>query len=334
MYEIIQRGDYGFRTGEVDTPIVEIKPSVLRLRFKERSNGYLSPKSERLGPDPPRADFSRNGSNSGEQPLIHIDIKTKSEHKICGKRYDVEMQYYYLHWYGNLEVAAVLADVDENMNIPNPAFQQILAAFQKKANQDLNACKAKQRRARALFRASKGLGETEIISALDESDSMEEHELSLQYGSDSDVYETESSESTRTLHHKIMSKFLNIVDQRDLNTRFAFDFYDPDYIWHSEWFIAYSGSVTYPPCQEKVNWRVMDTPFTITKAQLLQLRNISFEHVDPNTCRSDSVQHNQSNARPIQKYKGGKYYRCTHRHYPVSLFFAAAVVCCLCIPFL
>ncbi len=60
----------------------------------------------------------------------------------------------------------------------------------------------------------------------------------------------------------------------------------------------------------------MDVPFKITKGQLRQLRNIQFEHVNPNTCKLDSVHHNESNARPTKRHKGGKYYRCTHRDYP------------------
>jgi len=301
---------------------------VLRLKFPERRSGHTVEKSERQFPDPPRADFSRNGYNSGEQPLAFIDIKTKSEHKICGKRFDVELQYYYLHKYGNLEAVAVLAEVDENMERINRSFQQILDYFQRKANQDLNACKAKQRRARALFRASKGLGETEMSTLQDESDSMaEQTESSLQQLSVTEVNEAESSESN--VHHKIITRLLDIVDQRELKNRYMFDFYNSDEIWHSEWFLAYDGSTTYPPCAQKVNWRVMDVAFKIHRGQLRQLRNIQFEHVDPNTCRLDSVHYNESNARPTQKYKGGRYYRCTHRHYPVSLLLAVCIFVCV-----
>ena len=296
-----QRGDFGFKSGEVDTPIAEIHPHKLSLRFPERSSGYLEKKEKRRFPDVPRADFSVNGYNSGEQPLIFLDIKTKSEHKICGRRYDVELQYFYLHWYGNLEAVAVLGEVDENMSRPNHTFQQILNYFQRKANKDINACKEKQRRARALFRASKGSEKEDMSTLQDEPGSMEE--------------QAETSDDAVD-NHKIMTRFLNIVDRRDLSNRHEVNFYDPDDIWHSEWFIGYQGSVTFPPCSQKVNWRVMDVPFKISKAQFRQLRNIQFEHVNPNTCSFDSVHQNERNARPIQKYKGGKYYRCTHRHYP------------------
>ena len=311
---LIQKGDFGLKSGQVPTPIAEIKPHKLSLRFPERSNGYLD-KDARRYPDVPRADFSMNGYNSGSQPLIFLDIKTKSEHKICGKRYDVELQYIYLHWYGRLEAAAVLGEVDEDLTKPNRTFQQILNFFEKKANRDKNACKEKQRRARALFRATKEPGMADMSTLQDEPGSMEvETEANLPFGSDDEVQKLESSKST--LYHNVKTRFLNFVDQRDMRSSLAVNFYDPDDIWHSEWFIGYSGSMTFPPCSQKVTWRIMDVPFKITKAQLRQLRNIQFEHVDPNTCRLDSVHYNESNARPTQRYKGGKYYRCTHRDYP------------------
>lgn len=248
-----QKGDFGFKSGEVSTPIAEIHPHKLSLRFPERSSGYLEKKEKRRFPDVPRADFSVNGYNSGEQPLVFLDIKTKSEHKICGRRYDVELQYFYLHWYGNLEAVAVLGEVDENMSRPNRTFQQILNYFQRKANKDINACKEKQRRARALFRASKGSEKEDMSTLQDEPGSMEERDET----SDDAVEEPGSG----SYYHKIMSRFLNIVDRRDLSNRHEVNFYDPDDIWHSEWFIGYQGSVTFPPCSQKVNWRVMDVPF-------------------------------------------------------------------------
>ena len=288
--------------------------------FTIHSHIYISPAKnpKRQYPRVPRADFSMNGYNSGEQPLIFIDIKTKSEHMICGTQYDVELQYFYLHQYGNLEAVAILGEVDEDLTKPNPVFQQILQYFQKQANRDKNACKEKQRRARALFRASKGSGKTDTSTPQDEPGFMEEQtETTLPFGSDDEVGESEPSKGD--LYHTIMNRFLTIADHRDLRSKYAVDFVHPDHIWRTEWFIGYEGSTTFPPCSEKVNWRVLDTLFQITKAQLRQLRNIQFEHVDPNTCKLDSVHHNESNARPIERYKKGRYYRCTHKHYPSDL---------------
>lgn len=261
-----------------------------------------------------------NGFNSGEQPLIWIDFKTLSEHKICGRQYDVELQYFYLHQYGNLEAVAILGKVDDKLTRRNPTFQRMLNYFQKQANRDENACKERQRRARALFRAGNGSGKSDMSTLQDEPGFMEEQtETALPFGSDDEVDEPEPEPSKGDLYHNIKTKFLNIVDQRELRSRYAVDFYHKIDIWRTEWFIGYQGSTTFPPCSEKVNWRVLDTTFKITKSQLRQMRNIQFEHVDPNTCKLDSVHHNESNARPIERYKGGRYYRCTHRHYPSDL---------------
>ena len=250
--------------------------------------------------------------------MTHIDIKTKSEHKICGRRYDVELQYYYLHQYGNFEATAILGKVEldgDGRNGKNKEFQQILNFFQKRADKDLSACKAKRRRARALLRASKASGDQKSSTP----EEVSPIESNFQGGSDhvSQTSELTSSKSTPGLHHRVATRFLDILNQRELNKKYRFDFYDTD-IWRTEWFISYQGSMTYPPCAEKVTWRVLDTVFTISKAQYRQLKNIQFEHVNGDTCMYDSVHHDESNAREIQRYRGGKYYRCTRRHYVVS----------------
>lgn len=251
--------------------------------------------------------------------MTHIDIKTKSEHKICGRRYDVELQYYYLHRYGNFEATAILGKVEldgDGRNGHNREFQKILNFFQNQADKDLSACNTKRRRARALLRANKASGDQKSPTPVIES--------SFQGGESES--ELTSSKSTPGLHHRVATRFLNILNQRDLNKKYRFDFYNND-LWRTEWFIAYQGSMTYPPCAEKINWRVLDTVFTIGKAQLRQLKNIQFEHVNRDTCMYDSVHHDESNAREIQRYRGGKYYRCTRKHYVVSLFLLLQYCC-------
>lgn len=46
-------------------------------------------------PDPPQVDFA--GVGSKKLDMLNIDIKLKSEHTICGRRFDGEMQYYFFH---------------------------------------------------------------------------------------------------------------------------------------------------------------------------------------------------------------------------------------------
>lgn len=269
--------------------------------------------SSRPKPDVPRMDFAHNGFGSGEQPLIHLDVKTKSEHLICGTQYDVELQYFYLHQYGNLEVLAILGEVVPDGK-DNPSFQKILDFFQKKADQDHAQCNARKRRARALFLRAKASEDKDE----GESDSLNEPiKSSLLYGSDSEVIEHDASKSTG-LYHRIITRLLNIVKHRELLNANVFDFYHSKDLLRTEWYIGYMGSLTYPPCAEETNWRIADVPFKLSYRQLRQLRNIQFKHQDPNTCKFNSVHYNLSNARPVKKYKGGKYYRCTRRNYVVS----------------
>ena len=84
-------------------------PNGLRLTYKER-------RSEWEKPFPPGADFARNGFNSGVQDLVNIDFKVRSEHRLCGKQYDAEMQLFYLHKYGNLEATSILIESDGEHN--------------------------------------------------------------------------------------------------------------------------------------------------------------------------------------------------------------------------
>ncbi|EED93132.1 alpha carbonic anhydrase of nostoc-like protein, partial [Thalassiosira pseudonana CCMP1335] len=58
-----------------------------------------------------------------------------SEHRLCGKQYDAEMQLFHLHNEGNLEALAILIDADDGTS-ENPHFQKLLDFFQKKFNAD------------------------------------------------------------------------------------------------------------------------------------------------------------------------------------------------------
>ena len=53
----------------------------------------------------------------------------------------------------------------------------------------------------------------------------------------------------------------------------------------------------------------------ISPGQLLQLKTLMFDHVDPDTCRKTSTHYQESNARPVQPYLGGSRYRCRRSDY-------------------
>lgn len=73
--------------------------------------------------------------------------------------------------------------------------------------------------------------------------------------------------------------------------------------------------MTEPPCFEGVKWRVIDVPMQISPGQYEQLKRLMFDHVDPDTCSKTSTHYEESNARPVQSYKGGAYYRCRRSDY-------------------
>ena len=89
--------------------------------------------------------------------------------------------------------------------------------------------------------------------------------------------------------------------------------YDPMLI-PTYWFYGYDGSLTEPPCTEFVSWFIMDTPMTISPAQLEQMKTILFTHVDSN-CQPTSVQYDQSVARPIQESAGRQVWQCTRANF-------------------
>ena len=53
----------------------------------------------------------------------------------------------------------------------------------------------------------------------------------------------------------------------------------------------------------------------INVKQYIQLKKLMFDHVDPDTCRKTSTHHDESNARPVQPYRGGATYRCRRSDY-------------------
>jgi hypothetical protein len=63
--------------------VKQILPNKLRLIMSPRTGDE---------PDPPQIDFSSIGQ--GLIDMTNIDFKFPSEHTVCGRRFDGEMQYY------------------------------------------------------------------------------------------------------------------------------------------------------------------------------------------------------------------------------------------------
>jgi len=69
------------------------------------------------------------------------------------------------------------------------------------------------------------------------------------------------------------------------------------------WYCGYKGSLTVPPCSERVDWRVLDVPMKMSHQQYERIKKILLEQLDTN-CAPSSIGYNSNFNRPIQKYKG------------------------------
>jgi len=292
-----RRGQYGLVDDNLAKPTALIHHNKLRLAYKER-------RSEWDRPEPPGCDFAWNGQDSGIQDLLHVDLKVRSEHRICGKQYDAEMQQYYLHKYGNLEAVSILIDADGEHNAH---FQVLLDYFQEKFDRDSRLCENRRRGARALLeeRAS----ERRRLRGGDGDDEDED----ASEGADAPASGGEG-DAGPSIYRRLHDAFLSLTRRRE-QRRIYWDPLEPGAIYRSIWFWAYSGSTTEPPCFEEVKWRVHDVPMKITKRQLVQLKRLMFDHVDPDTCRKTSTHYDESNARPVQTNNNGALYRCTRNDY-------------------
>ncbi len=278
---------------------------------------------------PPQADFARNGFNSGVQDLVNIDIKVRSEHRLCGKQYDAEMQQFYLHKEGNLEAISILIEAEGGDEMHNKHFQIMLDFFQGKFNRDESLCQRKQARARALFErrssSSSGGGDSgdestqlrrrgRASSRHAEETMADEDEDEYDDNTDNEAATSSSSSLGSILYESIHSRFLSLIQRREAK-ELRWDPLQPWEFYRSVHFWAYSGSITEPPCFEDVKWRVTDVPMKISVKQYIQLKKLMFDHVDPDSCRKTSTHYDESNARPVQAYRGGATYRCRRSDY-------------------
>ena len=95
-------------------------------------------------------------------------------------------------------------------------------------------------------------------------------------------------------------------------------------MYKSVHFWGYQGSITEPPCFQGVNWRVLDVPMIISMRQLVQLKTLMFDHVDPDTCKKTSTHFEESNARLVQPWTEGSVYRCRRSDYASDMERAAS----------
>ena len=285
----------------------------LRLQYQER-------RSEWDRPEPPGADFAHNVFKSGIQDLLYIDVKVRSEHRLCGKQYDAEMQQFYIHREGNLEALSLL--IEANSEEYNGHFQVMLDYFQQKFDEDERMCQRRRTRARALFeRRGDNIimdghqSATKLRGATSSSKSSIEDETQERTTEHTVEEEDASTTLSSLLYRKLNDSLLHRVKRRRAERQPTWNPLEPWYFWKSIHFWGYSGSITEPPCFEEVKWRIVDVPMQIHFNQYLQLKRLMFDHVDPDTCLKTSTHFEESNARPVQQDMGGATYRCRRSDY-------------------
>lgn len=91
---------------------------------------------------PPSFDFS--GVGFGALDLLNIDIKFPSEHTVCGRRFDGEMQYYFYHPVKNAFIVVAWLFEANVANPMNMHMQRLIDEFQEIYDINEEICRQKR----------------------------------------------------------------------------------------------------------------------------------------------------------------------------------------------
>ena len=246
-------------------------------------------------PDPPFADFP-NGWR-GDSDTMHVDIKVPAEHQIYGEQFDAEMQIFHIHPDRRLLPAiSILMKVTPNGY--NSVFQEAIDVFQHEFDADQAECGRRLRQGR------------KMVSDFHSKVMSKDEEGNDSNKSERDYYENWGDFSTRLDD----PSFVKEGEETQRRMAEKWHPYHPD-LMKTVYFYGYDGSLTEPPCTEIVSWFIMDEPMTISQAQLDQMKNILFNHVDGNCQRTSVHFHKRGVARPIQDTNGRMVWHCTRNHF-------------------
>jgi carbonic anhydrase len=257
-------GDY---TIDGNLTMKQILPNKLRVVMARRVGDE---------PDPPHTDFSGIGYRSLD--MLNIDIKFPSEHTLCGRKYDGEMQYFFFHPVRKVPIGiAWLLDAQE-FNATNDHMQLLIDEFQQIYDSNEDACSYNQ----------------------------------------TSIAQNETAAKNNTINNKAPKPekdpkdlFESSLFNRNLKKSTPWDPFHVD-IQKTIHFFGYSGSLTEPPCSQTL-WRIMDVPIKISMDQLYQMQNILFNNRNNETCAYTSNHFNGRVARPVSDTL--RYYKCTRSDY-------------------
>ncbi|KAL9189385.1 hypothetical protein ACHAXT_009060 [Thalassiosira profunda] len=256
-----KRGDFKINGDFLEKQIL---PNKLRILVARRDGDE---------PDPPHVDFS--GVGFKDLDLLNIDIKIPSEHTVCGKRYDGEMQYYFFHPVRrSLLVVAWLLEANAEYEA-NEHVQLLIDAFQ------------------------------EVHDATEE-DCMQQELFEDEASTEAQA--SDATNGTAFLRRRRMAK----DDKKGGNG--IWDPFHRD-IQKTIHFWGYTGTLTEPPCSAGTLWRIMDVPVPLAPEQLQQMARILFDQRDGATCAPVGTHHRGSVARPRNVGDPARYYKCTRDDY-------------------
>ncbi|KAL3761973.1 hypothetical protein ACHAW5_006679 [Stephanodiscus triporus] len=346
FHEIRSRGG-DYRIGDDALMTKQILPNKLRVVVSRRpdevrmrclayaamlANVTAAAAADAIDPDdellcasePPGADFANTQQKALD--LLNIDIKFPSEHTVCGRKYDGEMQYYYFHPVRRtLLVVAWLLEATIDGSPANGHLQLLIDQFRDVYDANESACRGRDAEASAtpggvsptsgrLLRVGRRLAMAASPSSTpnEQSDpsatSAPSESSSFPSVTSIPIATSSPSESSVPIPTSTPSESSGpTVDPG------PWDPFHPD-IQRTIHFWGYAGSLTEVPCTDAALWRIMDVPVRITIDQLDQMRNMLFNNRDPRRdCAYTSTHYEGSVARPINGSL--PYYICTRDDY-------------------
>lgn len=268
-----RRGDFRIRDAFFTKQIL---PSKLRVLVERRTGDE---------PDPPHVDFA--GIGARELDLLNIDLKFPSEHTVCGRRFDGEMQYYFFHPVKrSLLVVSWLLEARVE-NGANEHMQELIDEFGQIYDENERICREKD-----LEGSLAGDDATSVVRG----------------GVEPPADNRTVSEDDPLLTRKLA---------KNDNKNKGGGIWDPFHrdIQKTIHFWGYTGSLTEPPCAANTLWRIMDVPVPVSPDQLFRMQDALFNNRDPESCAFTSAHYGGSVARPAASADAPKYYKCTRSDY-------------------
>ena len=117
-----------------------------------------------------------------------------------------------------------------------------------------------------------------------------------------------------TSHHPTEKEMKRIWGKPNRSGESNFDVYK---LLPTVWYCGYRGSITMPPCTNRVVWRFLDLPLHVSKKQLERIQSLIKEQKDEK-CKPNRVAFNGKVNRPIQKIDKQEVFCCTSANWKFS----------------